>query len=77
MEYLKHFKRTLETCVVHPSSSGRRKEDRGTAGTGQPAAEDGGATKQRLAAHTPGLGLASDGPSPGHLAESPMFGVGN
>jgi hypothetical protein len=37
-------------------------------GIGQPVAEDGGATWQQPAAHTPSLGLASNGPSPGRLA---------
>jgi hypothetical protein len=69
MELLKHLKRSLETCIVcHSSSSGQRKVDRGTVGFGQPAAEDGDATWQQPAAPTPGLGPASDDPSPGRLA---------
>jgi len=42
----------------------------GTVGSGQLAAEDGGATWQWPAAPAPGLGLASNGPSPARRSMS-------
>jgi hypothetical protein len=42
MKHLKYLKNTLATCVFHPSSSEQHRAERGTAGFGQPAAEDGG-----------------------------------
>jgi hypothetical protein len=42
-EHLKHLKHIFAICVFRPSSSMQRKEEWGTVGSGQPAAEDGDA----------------------------------
>ena len=55
---MKHLKHTL---AFHPSS-GRRRAERGTVGSGQLAALDGGTTWQRPIVHAPSLGPGSDSP---------------
>jgi hypothetical protein len=54
----------------HPSSSGRRRAERGTADSVQPVAEDGGATWQRPVEPAPVLGPTSDAPSPARRSVS-------
>jgi hypothetical protein len=54
MKHLKHLKHALATCVFHPSSE-QRIAERGTAGSGQPAAKDGGTAWQQPVVPTPGM----------------------
>jgi hypothetical protein len=64
LQYTYETSKTLEmTCNMRfHFSFVQRSIERGTAGSGQLAAEDGGAALQQLVLPMPGLGLASDDP---------------